>query len=91
MVSESFGLVRIRYYFLKKKEYIFIYSLILVTFDRFLFHPFYSTAPQTFFHQYSNFLMMSKGERIASKVVASGQVVLVLWASGISSVGESAL
>ena len=62
MASESFGLVRIRYDFLKKKEYSFIYSLILVTFDRFLFYPFYSTAPQNLFHQPSIFSMMSKGE-----------------------------
>ena len=46
IVSKSFGLVRIRYSFLKKKEYIFISSLILVTFDRFLFRPFYSATPQ---------------------------------------------
>ena len=39
MISESFGLVRIRYGFLKKKEYIFIYSLILVTFDGFFVSP----------------------------------------------------
>ena len=66
MASESFGLVRIWYDFLKKKEYIFIYSLILVTFNRFLFCSFYSAAPQNFFLQYSIFLMMSKGEKIRS-------------------------
>ena len=39
MVSESFGLVRIPYCALKKKEYIFIYFLILVTSDRFFVSP----------------------------------------------------
>ena len=58
MVSESFGLVRIQYDFLKKKEYIFIYFLILVTFDRFLFRSFYSVAPHNLFHPPSIFSMM---------------------------------
>ena len=63
MVSKSIGLVRIWYYVLKNKEYTFIYSLILVTSDRFMFRPFYSDAPQNFFIQYSIFSMMSKGEK----------------------------
>ena len=93
MVSESFGLIKIRYYFLKNKEYTFIYSLILVTSDRFMFRPFYSDAPQNFFLQYSIFSMMSKGDSIAKlSGIASGiSSILVLWASGISFVGESAL
>ena len=67
IVSESFGLVRIRYDFLKKKEYIFIYSLILVTFDRFLFRLFYSAALQNLFHQPSIFSMMSKRESVVGE------------------------
>ena len=62
IVSGSFGLVRIRYCLLKNKEYIFLYSLILVLYDRFLFRPFYLAILQNFFLQYSIFSMMSKGE-----------------------------